>query len=200
MVSRPQAFTTGVWNQFLQRSVSLEMISYVAQEVLNIVERNPYHQNPTGPLDRVRYHITAGQHLDDKIPALEYFISGIVRQANIQAPILLTTLLYLSRLHSKLPKGIRYTPHKIFLACLILSEKFLEDNCLCNSDWALCSQFDEFSLSNEEVNILEKEVLFLLDWNLNFQISELEHHLEPILILIRESTASIRSIAYRDNE
>ncbi|KFX96475.1 hypothetical protein O988_05291, partial [Pseudogymnoascus sp. VKM F-3808] len=202
MVSRPQAFTTRVWNQLFQRSVSPEMISYVAQEVLNVVERNPYNQNSTGPLDRVQYLITAGQHLDDKMPALEYFISSIVSQANIQVPILLTTLLYLSRLHSKLPpiaKDIRYIPHTIFLACLILSEKFLDDSSLSNRDWASCSQFEKFSLSNQEVNTIEKQVLLLLEWNLNFKTSELEHHLEPFLKRIRDSAARIRSNAYEGN-
>lgn len=47
---------------------------------------------------------------------------------------------------------------------------------------------------------MEKQLLFLLDWNLNFQPSELQHHLEPFLIRVRDSTARIRSIAYRDNQ
>jgi hypothetical protein len=203
MASRTQAFTTRVWSQLLQSSVSPEIINYLAQKVSNVVERVSYHQSPIGPLDRVQNLITAGQHLDDKIPALDLFISSIVRQANIQFPILLTTLLYLSRLYSKLPpitKGIRYTPHRIFLACLILSEKFLDDFSLYNRDWASCIQFEEFSLSNQEVNTIEKQVLFLLDWNLSFKISELEHHLEPFLIRVRDSTARFWSISYRGNQ
>jgi hypothetical protein len=201
MVSRPQAFTTRVWNRFLQSSVSPEMICYLAQKVSNVVEGNP-NQNPIRPLDRVPKVITASQHLDDKIPALEPFISSVVRQAGIQVPILLTTLLYLSRLRSKLSplaKGTRSTPHRIFLACLILSEKFLDDSSRYNKDWASYSRFEEFSLNNQEVNLMEKQLLFLLDWNLNFQPSELEHHLEPFLIRIRNSTARIRSISYRGN-
>ena len=63
-----------------------------------------------------------------------------------------------------------------------------------------CIRFEEFSLSNQEVNTIEKQVLFLLDWNLSFQISELEHHLEPFLIRVRDSTARIRSISYRGNQ
>lgn len=212
MVSQSHAFTTTAWNQFLQISVSPEMICYLAQKVSKVAERNPCQQNFIEPLGQDPNLIASGQHLEKTYivqrlslsdgrsrPALDYFISTVVRKANIQAPILLTTLLYISRLRSKLPRGIRYTPHIIFLACLILSEKFLDDSCLYNRDWALCSQCDEFGLSNEEVNILEKGVLFLLDWNLSFQISELEHHLEPYLILIRESNASVKSIAYRGN-
>jgi G1/S-specific cyclin PLC1 len=201
MVSRPPAFTTRVWNEFLQSSVSPEMIRYLAQKVSNVVERNPNH-NPVRPLDRISKVITASQYLDDTIPSLENFISSIVRQADIQVPILLTTLLYLSRLRSKLPplaKGIRSTPHRIFLACLILSEKFLDDSSLCNKDWASYSQFEEFSLSNQEVNVMERQVLFLLDWDLNFQPSELEHHLEPFLISIRDSTTRTRRVTYRGN-
>lgn len=197
MVSQTQAFTTRVWSQLLQSSVSPEIIYYLAQRVLNVVEKNSYHQNTIGPMDRVQNLITADQHLDDKIHA---FISSIISQANIQVPILLATLIYLSRLHSKLPtiaRGIRYAPRRIFLACLILSEKFLDDSSLRNRDWASCSRFEEFILSNQEVNIIEKQVLFLLDWNLNFQIAGLEHHLKPFLIRIRDSTAKIKSISYR---
>lgn len=151
MVSRPQAFSIGVWNQFLQSNVSQEIICYLAQKVSNVVERNHCNQNPTRPLDRSPNVITASQHLDDKTPALEPFISSIVRQANIHVSILLTILLYLSRLRFKLPpfaKGIQSIPHRIFLACLILSEKFLDDFSLCNKDWALYSRFKDFSLSN----------------------------------------------------
>jgi hypothetical protein len=35
MVSQPHAFTTTEWNQFLQLSVSQEMIRYLAQKVSN---------------------------------------------------------------------------------------------------------------------------------------------------------------------
>ena len=195
MVSRPRAFDTRVWNQFLQSSVSPEMVCYLAQQASNIVERNPYtQQDPEA--------ITVSQQLDDKIPDLEDFISGVVKKSNIHVPILMTTLLYLSRLRSKLTraaKGIRSTPHGIFLACLILSEKFLDDCSLYNKDWAAYSQFGEFSLSNQEINIMEKELLLLLDWNLKFEPSELGYHLEPFLIRIRDSTLRIRSIGYRGN-
>jgi G1/S-specific cyclin PLC1 len=203
MVSRPQTFSIRVWNQFLQSSVSQEMICYLAQKVSNVVERNHCNQNSIRPLDRVPKVITASQHMDDKTPALEPFISSIVRQANIHVPILLTTLLYLSRLRSKispLAKGIQTTPHRIFLACLILSEKFLDDSSLYNKDWASYSRFENFSLSNQEVNIMEKQLLFLLDWNLSFHPSELQHHLEPFLIRVRNSTAGIRNITYKDNQ
>ncbi|KAL5346683.1 PHO85 cyclin-1 [Pseudogymnoascus australis] len=179
------------------------MICHLAQEVSSVAERSPYHRNPIGSSDRVQNLLTADQHLDDKIPALDYYVSSIVRQANIQVPILLTTLLYLSRLNSKLPligNGVRYSPHRIFLACLIISEKFLDDSSLHNRDWALCSQFEKFTFSNQEVNIIEKQVLFLLEWNLNFQVSELEHHLKPFLVRIRDSTAMLRSLSYGDRK
>lgn len=47
---------------------------------------------------------------------------------------------------------------------------------------------------------MEKQLLFLLDWNLKFQPSELQHHLEPFLIRTRDSTARIRGITYRDSQ
>jgi hypothetical protein len=38
---------------------------------------------------------------------------------------------------------------------------------------------------------MEKELLYLLDWNLNFEQSELEYHFEPFLARIRDSMAQL---------
>jgi hypothetical protein len=208
MVSQPRAFNTRVWNQFLGGSVSLEMTCYLAQKASNVVERKPdlcipINQPPsTRQSDRVSEVITAREQLDDQVPLLETFISSVVRQSNVQVSTLMTTLLYLARLRSKLAptaEGTRSTPHRIFLACLILSEKFLNDFSPYNKHWASYSRVGEFSLSNFDVNIMEKQLLFLLDWNLKFEPSELEQHCEPFLTRIRDSTVRMRNISFKGN-
>ena len=116
----------------------------------------------------------------------------------------MTTLLYLSRLRARLPaiaKGLRCTTHRIFLAALILSSKFLNDSSPKNKHWAAYSHisnpypnrsgsvpgYEDFGFSRTEVNLMEKQLLALLDWDLNFDVEELEEEFEPFLAPIHEA-------------
>ena len=78
--------------------------------------------------------------------------------------------------------------HRIFLAALILSAKFLNDSSPKNKHWAEYSNvrgFEPFGFSRTEVNLMEKQLLFLLDWDLNISEEDLYTHLEPFLAPIR---------------
>jgi hypothetical protein len=103
----------------------------------------------------------------------------------------MTSLVYLDRLKSRLPpvaKGLRCTVHRIFLAALILAAKFLNDSSPKNKHWAEYSNvrgFEPFGFSRTEVNLMEKQLLFLLDWDLNISEDDLYTHLDPFLAPIR---------------
>jgi hypothetical protein len=101
------------------------------------------------------------------------------------------TLVYLSRLRSRLQptaKGHRCTAHRIFLASLVLAAKYLNDISPNNKHWANYSVIScaglSFGFSRTEVNLMEKQLLFLLDWDLRMTehnlYRELDHFLEPI--------------------
>jgi len=113
----------------------------------------------------------------------------------------MTSLVYLERLKQKLPpvaKGLRCTVHRIFLAALILSAKFLNDSSPKNKHWAEYSNvrgFEPFGFSRTEVNLMEKQLLFLLDWDLNISEDDLYTHLDPFLAPIRDEIERQEEIA-----
>ena len=94
----------------------------------------------------------------------------------------MSTVVYLHRLKSRLPavaKGIQCTCHRIFLAALILSAKYLNDSSPKNKHWARHT-LGLFSLP--EINLMEKQFLFLLDWDLRIASEDLYAHVLPYFI------------------
>jgi hypothetical protein len=105
----------------------------------------------------------------------------------------MSTLVYLNRLKSKLQpmaKGLRCTTHRIFLAALILSAKYLNDSSPKNKHWAnysvISNDYYHFGFSRTEVNLMEKQLLFLLDWDLRITEEDLYCALDSFLAPIRD--------------
>ena len=159
MATRP--WTPHIWANFLYSAVSSDMISCLAREASRVVpsiSKDDFSKRDSNS--------TLDQRPSD-IPPLAQFISHIVVQSKVQVPTLMTTLVYLARLRSKIPPtaSSRYcTAHRIFLACLILSSKFVNDLSPKNRKWAIYSQTENFSLDIIEVNLMERQLLSLLKW------------------------------------
>ncbi|CAZ86534.1 unnamed protein product [Tuber melanosporum] len=175
--------------EFIRLPVSKEMISYLAVKAANVIkcESNaalPPTPPSTPPNGGVEPDFSA---LKPTLPTLEEFITSTVDRSRVQVPTLMSSLVYLQRLQKRLPavaKGMRCTVHRIFLASLILAAKNLNDSSPKNKHWARYSVvkgFDGFGFSLTEVNLMEKQLLFLLDWDLRITTEDLYEHLDPFL-------------------
>ncbi|KAK2074758.1 hypothetical protein P8C59_008941 [Phyllachora maydis] len=157
---------------FVYTPVDQDMITYLADAAHNVIQ----------PV----------QCEEGSLPTLEEFIAQLVLSSNVQVPTLMSTLVYLNRLKSRLQpmaKGLRCTTHRIFLASLILAAKYLNDSSPKNKHWANYSVITHdtfaFGFSRTEVNLMEKQLLFLLDWDLRITKEDLYRELDSFLEPIR---------------
>lgn len=169
---------------FLSSPVTEDMISYLVSATHSVLPCNPTdlpaQTLPSPPASPSR----GDQHkLSTPLPSLRAFITNLIYKSNVQTPTLMSTLIYLERLRSKLPpmsRGLACTHHRIFLACLILAAKNLNDSSPKNIHWTAYS-LGLFNGNVKEVNLMEKQLLHMLEWNINFTQRELIHVLSPFL-------------------
>lgn len=189
--------------QFVYQPVSRTMITYLAEAAFSVIQCDPNMMPPPAAEPRAGSQLPptpprsppprAVRHDDGPLPSLQEFITQLVVSSNVQVPTLMSTLVYLNRLKARLQpmaKGLRCTTHRIFLASLILAAKYLNDSSPKNKHWAsysvIQSEVYNFGFSRTEVNLMEKQLLSLLDWDLRITESDLYRELEPFLAPIRQ--------------
>lgn len=118
------------------------------------------------------------------LPSLMTFITKLVRYTNVYTGTLMATIVYMNRLKNKLPKdakGLPCTRHRIFLACLIISSKTFNDSSPKNKHWA---KYTDGLFRKEDVNLMERQLLMLLEWDIQVDNTELafvwKRFLDPI--------------------
>jgi hypothetical protein len=160
---------SATWTQTVTVTVQQkqDMISYLAQKASQVIkcEHIPnWNQNLSLPATSKRA----------ALPPLKAFIELLIEKSQVQVATIMTSVVYLNRLQSRLPpvaKGMECTIHRLFLAALILAAKYLGDSLQKDKDWV------EFGFPLSEVNLMEKQLLFLLDWNLRIDPEDLDHHM-----------------------
>ncbi|KAG7196195.1 uncharacterized protein KQ657_000207 [Scheffersomyces spartinae] len=118
--------------------------------------------------------------------SLTTFIKNLIKHSNVQTPTLMATLVYLNKVRNILPAnavGMETTRHRIFLASLILAAKSLNDSSPLNKHW---TAYTDGLLSNQEVNLAERELISLLKWDINIKERELLVALQPFLSVIKD--------------
>lgn len=199
---------------FVYQRVDRQMIAYLAEAAQNVIACDPSlmpsskpteakqpQQQPTPP--------RSPEPQEACLPTLEEFITQLVVSSNVQVPTLMSTLVYLTRLKAKLQpmaRGLRCTSHRIFLASLILAAKYLNDSSPKNKHWAnyshINTDFYSFGFNRTEVNLMEKQLLFLLEWDLRITEEDLYRELDFFLEPIRQKIADkhIRKMRQREEK
>ncbi|CCG83427.1 Cyclin [Taphrina deformans PYCC 5710] len=171
-------------DEFVQFKVSTEMITALAAKANSVISCQEDESMPPSPPptpERMSF--------ETSLPSLESFITVLCEKSRVQTPTLMSTMVYLDRLRHRLPpvaKGMPCTCHRVFLAALILSAKYLNDSSPKNKHWRSYTM-GLFKL--EEVNLMEKQLLFLLDWDLSITSEDLCTSLAGFLRPIQDSIA-----------
>ena len=121
-------------------------------------------------------------------PPLVKFINRLIKHSNVQTPTLMATSVYLVKLRSIIPSnvyGIETTRHRIFLGCLILAAKTLNDSSPLNKHWA---EYTDGLLLLREVNTIERELLGYFDWDVTISTDDLITSLSPFLQPMKEES------------
>ncbi|KAJ7847085.1 hypothetical protein B0H14DRAFT_2510494 [Mycena olivaceomarginata] len=105
------------------------------------------------------------------------FVSNILSRAEIAAPTLLVTLVYVARARSHLSIALeQWALERVFLGALIVASKYTQDSTLRNVHWAMVTGV----FGKGDIGRMEREFLEVLDWELGVSEADVMAHHEGL--------------------
>lgn len=149
--------------EFNKKPVSDDMVQYLVNLTSKLIK------------------IPTNKTCNTSAPNLSTFIKRLIVQSNVHTSTLMATAVYLARLKNIIAKdayGMESTRHRIFLGCLILVSKTLNDTSPKNKYWA---EYTGGLLNIQEVNTIERELLEYFKWDIRIETNDLLKSLKPLL-------------------
>ncbi|ORX97209.1 hypothetical protein K493DRAFT_200726, partial [Basidiobolus meristosporus CBS 931.73] len=103
--------------------------------------------------------------------AFQAFCRQVLSSTQVPLPVVLLALIYIQRFKGSSPatKGADSSEGRLFAVSLMLANKYLDDNAFTNRTWS-----EVTGIPLQEINIMEKEFLTVLSFNLNVTNRELK--------------------------
>jgi G1/S-specific cyclin PLC1 len=164
-----------------QLPITPDMIDYVGRKASQVI-----------PKILCSHPHLSSSSSDAAIPSIVTFVMSVVEKSSVSMPTLMTSLVYLNRLRLRLPlttSGKPTSTHRVFLTALILAAKNVNDVSPKNKHWARYSSMSSntnvrFGFHVAEINVMERQLLHQLDWNMRVSVEDLYYQLEPLLAAI----------------
>ncbi|KAJ2703993.1 hypothetical protein FB645_003649 [Coemansia sp. IMI 203386] len=148
-----------------------------AQETVSSLRGNFSHMMPkTAAAPPVIIASTSRQML----PPIEVFVRSITNTLNTKAAVLVTALIYVERLGKRLPRsatGAPDTPYRVFLAALMLADKFWSDHSVAAKNLVAAAGG---AFGQREIAAMERAMLKLLGFNLYVSADHIRQHARKI--------------------
>ncbi|KAI9501095.1 hypothetical protein GGI25_006071 [Coemansia spiralis] len=114
------------------------------------------------------------------LPPIETFVCSITSTLGIKTAVLVTALIYVERLSRRLPAsatGTVDTPYRIFLAALLLADKFWSDHAVPIKS-LVAATGGVFPL--REISNMERALIKLLGFNLFVSADQVQCHAKKL--------------------
>jgi len=160
--------------ELLELSVDRTLIEHVVRSTVDVVSF-AMGDASTSVSSRGRKSTTSDKH-----ESFSIFVSNVIRRAQVTAPMLLATLVYINRARPHLTiQSQKWACERVFLGALVLAAKYLNDVSLKNVHWAASTGV----FGKRDVGRIEREFLDVLDWGLAISEADILDHHDTIMSL-----------------